>query len=256
MSKVDLPEPALGELLARDVYVRRRVQPQLRDPDYLVLKDLYDLVVQMARHARGRVFDYGCGAAPYRQLFRHCQEYVAADVTPGPNVDRQLSSDGLTLEPAESYDVVLSTQVLEHVADPGVYLQECRRILKPGGQLVLSTHGMIEEHACPDDYYRWTSRGLEHLMAEHGFNVVESVKFTAEIRGIVQLLHQFVGHLRCRDRVMWRYVLAAVRRSYNGLAVPILNWVADRYPNQGIVPASDSASLYAGLCVRATKPRL
>jgi SAM-dependent methyltransferase len=199
------------------------------------------------------VLDYGCGGAPYRHLFGHCLEYVAADVTPGPNVNLRLGPDGLTGEPPESYGTVLSTQVLEHVADPDAYLEECRRLLTPGGQLILTTHGMIEEHACPDDYYRWTSRGLETLIASHGFKIVESVKFTAEFRAIAQLLHQFVEHFRCPDRAVWRYALAAVRRLYNAICVPVLNALADQLPHQGFVPASDTATLYVGVGVRAEK---
>lgn len=245
--------PALGELLAQEQYVNRRLHPGLRDPDYLVLKDLFLLVQRLAVAARGRVLDYGCGGAPYRGLFEHCTEYVAADVTPGPQVNLRLGADGLTNEPPESYDTVLSTQVLEHVGDPDRYLQECRRVLKPGGQLILSTHGMIEEHACPDDYYRWTSRGLETLVANHGFTVVESIRFTAEIRAIVQLLHQFVEHFRCPDRAVWRYSLAAVRRLYHAVCVPVLNRLADGLPRQAIVPASAPATLYVGVAVRAEK---
>ena len=79
-------------------------------------------------------FDYGCGAAPYRGFFRDCTEYIGADVTPGPNVDRQLDADGLTEEPSGSYDSLLSTQVLEHVKDPEAYVRECHRILRPGGR--------------------------------------------------------------------------------------------------------------------------
>jgi SAM-dependent methyltransferase len=245
--------PSLGDLLAREQYVNRRLRPSLRDQDYLVLKDLHQLVSQFAQAARGRVFDYGCGGAPYRTLF-HCQQYVAADVTPGPHVDVLLGADGFSGEPAASYDAVLSTQVLEHVADPAAYLQECYRILKPGGHLILSTHGMIEEHGCPDDYYRWTSRGLERLVADHGFHVAESFKFTTEIRAVAQLLHQFVGHFRCRERQVWRYPLALIRRLYQWIGVPLFNWLADWLPRQAVVPASDPASLYAGVCVRAEKP--
>lgn len=255
MSTVPAVPAELGQLLADRQYVRRRLNPRLRDLDYLVLKDLRQLVEGLAQRARGRVFDYGCGAAPYRQFFAHCAEYIGADVTPGPHIDRLLGPDGLSTEPSASYDVVLSTQVLEHVKDPDGYLQECHRLLKPGGQLILSTHGMVEEHGCPFDFHRWTSRGLEDLAEKAGFTVSESVKFTTEIRGIVQLLHQFVGHLRCPERRAFRYLLAAVRRGYYWFLLPGLNWLADRLPHQAIVAGSSPASLYVGVCILAVKRR-
>jgi SAM-dependent methyltransferase len=41
--------------------------------------------------------------------------------------------------PEGKYDVVAMSQVIEHVPDPAALLKECRRVLRPGGRLVLST---------------------------------------------------------------------------------------------------------------------
>jgi 2-polyprenyl-3-methyl-5-hydroxy-6-metoxy-1,4-benzoquinol methylase len=41
--------------------------------------------------------------------------------------------------PADGYDVVAMSQVIEHVHDPLALLRECRRVLRPGGRMVLST---------------------------------------------------------------------------------------------------------------------
>lgn len=246
--------PSLGQRLTQDEYIRRRSCPGPWDLEYVVLKDLYRVIAAMAAQVQGRVFDYGCGGAPYRTLFEHCAAYVGADVTPGPSVDRLLPPGGLTAEDPQSYDAVLSTQVLEHVQHPETYLRECQRILKPGGQLILSTHGMIQEHGCPDDYYRWTSRGLETLLTDHGFLVLQSVKFTTELRAVVQLLHQFVTHLRSPGRPFWHCLLAGVRHTYFWFGVPLLNRLADVWPQQAMVPASAPDSLYVGVCVRAQRP--
>jgi SAM-dependent methyltransferase len=253
MSTVEAPKPALGELLADEAYVRRRLDPKLWDLDYLVLTDLRELVLKVAGVVRGRLLDYGSGAAPYRAYFKHCTEYVAADVTPGPNIDRLLEPDGSTSEPADAYDFVLSTQVLEHVKDAEGYLAECYRILRPGGRLLLTTHGMVEEHGCPYDFHRWTCRGLENLAIAQGFTIQESYKFTTEIRGIVQLLHQFAGHLRCPNQLLVRYLLAAVRRCYYWFCVPVLNWIGARLPHQGVIPGEDPATLYVGIGILAVK---
>ncbi len=73
---------------------------------------------------------------------------------------------------SSSIDVVMSTQQLEHVTDPGEVLTEARRILVPGrGTLLLSTHGVWVHHPDPLDLWRWTEQGLVRLIEQHGFRV-------------------------------------------------------------------------------------
>jgi SAM-dependent methyltransferase len=71
--------------------------------------------------------------------------------------------------PDGSFDVVLCTMVLEHVVDPRKVLAEVRRVLEPGGRLVLTVPSVWPAHEMPHDYWRFTSSGLEHLMREFGF---------------------------------------------------------------------------------------
>jgi len=247
---VDLP---LGQLLAEKNYLRGRQRPSLKDPSYLILADLYEAIKRTAPPIRGRVFDYGCGGAPYRHLFEGCDEYVCADITPGPRVQRLLQPDGRTQEGDDQYHAVFSAQVLEHVPSPENYLRECHRILKPDGELILSTHGMTEEHGCPNDFHRWTSHGLEQLVTREGFRVVESLKLTTEIRAVFQLLHQSMDHLRCREQLFLHYIFALVRKLYFFLSLPALNWLGGYFQNQGVVPSSHPTSLYVGIFLRARK---
>lgn len=248
------PRPAPGQDLAQAGYLRARQQPRWRDEDYLQLKDLRDALTAWAAEVDGEVFDYGCGGAPYAPLFARCARYVKADLTPGPAVDRLLTAEGLTEEASASYDWVISTQVLEHVADPARYLAECHRLLRPGGRLLVTTHGLIQEHGCPHDYQRWTSRGLGELVVRCGFELVAGGKLTTGIRAAVQLTHHAVPHLRAAGRPLVHYPLAVLRHGYRWLLVPALNWFADRFPRQARVADADPASLYIGVFALARKP--
>lgn len=243
----------LGKRLSDADYLRQRTTPSLLDVDYLQLKDLYELLRSLAPAFTGDIFDYGCGGSPYRHLFLNCQSYIGADVTRGPAVDRILQSNGLTQEPAESFNLVLSTQVLEHVKDPEAYLRECHRILRPGGQLIVTTHGMIQEHGCPYDFQRWTSRGLEELLVRTGFQVLDSLKLTTQVRAAIQLSHQCVSHLRAPNKLFLHYLLAVFRHGYHWLLVPFLNWLAGRFPEQATAPGGSTVSLYTGICARAQR---
>ena len=119
------------------------------------------------------VLDYGCADSPYRHLVPSGARYVRADLPGNPAADVEIGAGGAVPLPSESCDVVLSTQVLEHVADPARYLGEAFRLLRPGGSLVLTTHGIMYYHPDPEDYWRWTRAGLAKVVADQGFAVDE-----------------------------------------------------------------------------------
>jgi len=118
-----------------------------------------------------RVLDYGCADTPYRRFFQADAEYLAADLPGNPQATLDIEPDGGVSVEDASVDVVLSTQVLEHVSDPQAYLAECTRVLRPGGQLLLSTHGIMVYHPDPDDYWRWTCAGLRRAVESAGLEV-------------------------------------------------------------------------------------
>lgn len=121
------------------------------------------------------VLDAGAGDGRYRDLFAH----AALHATDFLGVDKPYDLARLdfvsTLEhlPAQdaSYELVLCTQVLEHLPDPRSVLAELARVLKPGGALWLSAPLFYEEHEVPHDYYRYTQYGLRRLLEEQGLAV-------------------------------------------------------------------------------------
>jgi SAM-dependent methyltransferase len=119
-----------------------------------------------------RVLDYGCADQPYRQFFPPDADFVGADLPGNPAAVVQIDPDGTLPLPDSGFDFVLSTQVIEHVDDPSVYLSECFRLLRPGGWLVLSTHGLMIYHPDPVDLWRWTPEGLRRAVGGAGFDVV------------------------------------------------------------------------------------
>lgn len=103
---------------------------------------------------RGRVLDAGCGGGGMPlSLAEHADEVIGIDPInrfgdAGVRLARErglprlhfLRADGMALPfAADTFDLVLSHAVIEHVADAALYLRECRRVLKPGGRIFLST---------------------------------------------------------------------------------------------------------------------
>ncbi len=128
-----------------------------------------------------RVLDAGAGEAAYRELFRHCR-YVATDLGVGDatwNYGNLDSLSELTRLPFRSgaFDVVLCTQVLEHVERPVECVLEIHRVLKPGGSLFLTAPMAQAEHQAPHDFFRYTSFGLRSVIGGAGFRDVRVEPF-------------------------------------------------------------------------------
>ncbi len=132
---------------------------------------LEELSRDLAVPAGGAVLDFGCADTPYRSFFGADVDYLAADLPGNPAATVEIRADGTVPIADASVDAVLSTQVLEHVEDPAVYLAECRRVLRPGGRLLLSTHGLMVWHPDPVDHWRWTCSGLRKAVTDAGFEV-------------------------------------------------------------------------------------
>lgn len=155
---------------------RDRTRPRRHDRTYWHLVLLLDRVTRVAHsemlEGGGRLLDYGCGNKPYRELFaKKFAQHVGADIAGNVDAELVLDGEGRVPAPDASFDGVLSSQVLEHVASPRLYLAEARRVLRPGGSLILSTHGIWPYHPDPTDFWRWTRDGLVREITEAGFEV-------------------------------------------------------------------------------------
>jgi SAM-dependent methyltransferase len=156
------------------------------------LEEVVTELTSAADFAGGTVVDYGCAESPYLGLFRGAT-YVGVDLAGNPGATVTLRADGTVPLGDASADLVLSTQVLEHVADPELYLRECVRLLRPGGTLILTTHGIMYLHRDPTDYWRWTCDGLTRIVDRAGLEVVEVRGVLGLVGASLQLLQAGLG---------------------------------------------------------------
>jgi SAM-dependent methyltransferase len=249
-------EKALMEDLAGKEYLRQRIAPKPGDPHYLCLSDLLIALKQLIpASGKSRVLDFGCGGSPYRTLFRDCT-YHRADLIGGRNIDFEYGRDSRLPPAATAYDLVLSTQVLEHVQDPLGYLRECNRVLIPGGHLLLTTHGLFEDHACPHDFWRWTAFGLQRLVEDAGLEVNELKKLTTGPRGAVYLTERELHRIRFNNSGWYGHLLSLGIRAVQGLGLARLHEATDQsFRRNRMVDASESGhDLYIVIAVLASRP--
>ncbi|MBL9214667.1 MAG: class I SAM-dependent methyltransferase [Opitutaceae bacterium] len=162
----------------------------LVNPFYHARRGLHRALAEFFPGLRGRVLDVGCGRKPYRHLVP-AAEYLGLELDT-PEL-RGLGAADLYYEggrfpvPDASFDAVICSQVLEHVFTPVEFLGEIRRVLRPGGRLLLTTPFAWDEHSQPHDYGRYSSFGLAYLLRTAGYTIVAQRKTCADGRALVQL---------------------------------------------------------------------
>jgi len=180
-------------------------------------------VAEMARGLTGTtVIDVGCGQSPYRPLVAHFQRYVGLDAPGHPDSSERpdvLADAGdLPLRTA-SADLVLCTEVIEHVTDPVRVLFEAHRVLRPGGSLILSAPFTWPVHDEPHDYWRFTEYGLRVLCERAGFRVA-TVRATNRYSGaLLQSRANWLHLVTGRFPALLRWLVAPFAILLQGLAV-------------------------------------
>jgi SAM-dependent methyltransferase len=200
-----------------------RRRPSATSPTWVVRKPLAEWLQREARAAhqaygRYRVLDVGSGIKPYFPFFQpFADEFVGVDI--GPNADLVGTVESLPVEDA-SFDVVLCTQVLEHCDDPARAVRELRRVTRPGGRVLASTHGVFVYHPAPNDLWRWTHTGLERLFRDNGdWSAVTVHPGSGTTACIAMLLGHYVDLFfkRAHLRVLGRPLVAGLNRAADAI---------------------------------------
>lgn len=166
------------------------------NPFFFARRGLAQNIKKMAPHITGKILDVGCGRKPYKELFKF-SEYIGIDIeNPGhnhENEDIDVFYDGKIIPfESSSFDSIVTNQVFEHVFDPDNFIKELHRVLKPNGKVLLTVPFVWDEHEQPNDYARYSSFGLTHILEKNGFKVLLLTKSVDDFRIIFQLVNLFI----------------------------------------------------------------
>jgi len=114
------------------------------------------------------ILDLGCGTQPYRALYLpYFGRVVRADYDVRDRIDVRADASQLPFKD-EAFDLVLFSEVIEHVSRPDIVIAEIARILKPDGQLLITWPFIYMLHELPNDYTRIGEFGMRELLSRNG----------------------------------------------------------------------------------------
>lgn len=167
---------------------RERLYPSLTNPNWLVLRRRREIFRNWLARLDGRdlnVLDVGGRIQPYRPLLDgRLRSYLAVDLVQTPLVDIVASGEQIPVA-SEHFDLVICSQVLEYVPDPTAVVEEIRRVLKPGGCLLLSVPAIFPRDS-DQDSWRFLPQGLRVLLRI--FSDVEIAAEGSSISGFVRTI--------------------------------------------------------------------
>lgn len=106
----------------------------------------------------------------YRELIAEGYDYTGLDLGPGENVDIVIDDPYTYPFFRDTFDAIMCGQVLEHCRNPFKLIEECARVLKPGGIFLGTAPFIWEQHRVPVDCWRLLPDGFEALFEHAGLH--------------------------------------------------------------------------------------
>lgn len=191
-----------------------RLHPHLTNPSWLVLGKRREIFKQWVRKlptADLSVLDIGGRIQPYRPLLPSpLRRYVAVDLRRTPLVNLVARGEQLPLRD-HSFDLVICTQVLQYVPNPGALLLEVHRVLKPNGFLFLSAPSACVRDSS-EECWRFLPAALRLMLQP--FREIEIVPEGGSVAGLFRTLNISLD-------IFVRY--PALRALYRITVCPLIN---------------------------------
>jgi len=105
---------------------------------------------------------------PLIEKFLSPREYIGVDIESGRYVDAIVPAEKLVeYFGSESFDVVIATELLEHVKDWRLVINNMKQVLRPGGYIYITTRSKgFPYHAYPYDFWRYEQRDLKKIYSD------------------------------------------------------------------------------------------
>jgi SAM-dependent methyltransferase len=134
------------------------------------------------KHVTGKLADIGCGHVPFYNTYKpYITENICIDWPNSAHINQYLD---LTCDlnqpiplPDSSFNTIIISEVLEHIAEPDLIWREMTRLLMPDGKILLSVPFLYRIHEAPFDFYRYTEFALKKYAEKNKLEVIEFKAF-------------------------------------------------------------------------------
>lgn len=234
----------MGEEDARKELFRiaqARLYPSITSHSFLVLRRRRLIFTEWIKRLPAenlRVLDVGGRYQPYRPLLgERVQRYFAVDVLQTPLVDAVSKGQQLPFREA-TFDLVMATGVFEYFPEPRVAAEQIRRVLKPGGYLMMSV-AAICPRAVDEEHWHYLPAGLRFALSS--FSNVEIVPEVTSLGGFFRL-------------AAWSFNIFAkygfVRSIVDHTLIPALNLAGLAFEGAGLTDNDQVTGNYSVLAQR------
>jgi len=175
---------------------------------------------------------------PLIEKFGEPREYIGIDIEPGKYVDLVLPAENLVEHFGKaSFDVVIATELLEHVMDWRNVINNMKAVLKEGGYMYITTRSKgFPFHAYPYDFWRYELEDMKQIFSD--FEIIKLLK-DPETTGVflkaqkpnswtpvdlsnVELYSMILGK-RTKEVINWEKV--PIKRRFKIKAIQILEYL-------------------------------
>lgn len=145
--------------------------PSTQRPQFIHHENIWNWIGENFDKPGIRVLEIGSRAVVSDSLWTKVlskTDYIGFDILPGKNVDVVGDAHFLSehFEP-ESFDLVISFAVMEHIALPWVFAEEISKVLRIGGTSVHETHFSYSEHELPWHFFNSIQEHLRSSLAKN-----------------------------------------------------------------------------------------
>ena len=139
-------------------------------------KSTENFIIQKARReikSGTKIIDIGAGRNKYKKYFNDC-DFKTQDFQQYGEID--YVSDIISIPVSDqSFDVIICTEVLEHVIRPDLGIAEMSRVLKPGGVAYITTPFRTGIHCLPHYHSGFSEFWYKYYLEKYGFTDIEII---------------------------------------------------------------------------------